>query len=246
MLERATAKVRQFASAIACAVALLPSPLNASDSANEPSARSAIIDRIRAASLDDIAGDDQLLAYARAKGRAAYQARCAECHGPRGRGSIGNPDLTDRDWLWGGTLSAIDETNRVGIRSGDDLARESEMPAFLEKELLTKVQISDVAAFVMSFTKRGSDPAAAKRGALLFDKRCTGCHGENGRGNRAFGAPNLRDTIWLYGGKRSDIIRTVSHGRRGEMPGFEDRLDDATLKLLAVYVHSLGGGETDQ
>ncbi len=208
-------------------------------------ADNAIVDRIRAASLEEIARDGKLSAFARAGGRAAYGVNCSQCHGAGGRGSKANPNLEDGDWLWGGTLAAIDETIRVGIRAGLDETRESEMPAFLEKELLTKTKISDVAAFVLSFSGRG-DAAAAKRGGAIFDSQCTGCHGLKGRGNQAFGAPNLRDAIWLYGGGREDIIETVSFGRRGVMSAWQDQLDEVTLKLLAVYVHSLGGGEADR
>ena len=227
-------------------------PLDSDDTASVPAAsqigtaratQNAIVDRIRDASLEDIAEDSELLAYALSEGRSAFAVHCSKCHGAGARGSAGYTNLSDDDWLWGGTLSAIDETIRVGIRSGLDDARESEMPPFLVNELLTKTKVSDVAEYVLSFTERGRDAAAAMRGRAIFDAQCSGCHGANARGNQAFGAPNLRDEIWLYGGERDDIVRTISFGRRGVMPAWQDRFGELKLKLLAVYVHSLGGGE---
>ena len=201
-------------------------------------------DRIRAAEPAAIAKDPELLEFALAGGRSAYAVNCSQCHGAGAAGSASYPNLNDDDWLWGGTLADIGATIRGGIRSGHDDARDSEMPAFLKDEILTKAQISDVAEFVLSLSQRGGDAQAAARGREIYAENCASCHREDGSGNREFGAPNLRDGIWLYGGERDDIVEAVSLSRRGVMPAWQGRLDEVTLKLLTVYVHSLGGGET--
>jgi cytochrome c oxidase cbb3-type subunit 3 len=117
------------------------------------------------------------------------------------------------------------------------------MPAFLKDQLLNAAQINDVAEFVLSLAGRGSDPSAAGRGKALFAEQCVSCHGETGQGNQEFGAPSLRDAIWLYGGDKRTIVGNVSNAVRGVMPAWEGRLDPVTIKVLTVYVHSLGGGK---
>jgi len=206
--------------------------------------KKAYFDRIRAAEPEDIARDPELLEFALAGGRSAYAVNCSQCHGAGAAGSYSFPNLNDDDWLWGGTLADIGATIRGGIRSGHENARDSAMPAFLKDEILTEAQIADVAEFVLSLSNRSGDAAAAGRGKPIFAENCASCHRENGSGNREFGAPNLRDAIWLYGGERKDIVESVSFSRRGVMPAWQGRLDEVTLKLLTVYVHSLGGGET--
>ena len=206
-------------------------------------AKAVHVDKIRKAGLEDIRKDPALLEFALAGGRSAFAVNCSQCHGAGATGSKGYPNLNDDDWLWGGTLADISATIRGGIRSGHEDTRDSAMPAFLRDEILNKAQIADVAEFVLSLSKRSRDPAAAKRGGVLYTENCASCHREDGRGNREFGAPNLRDAIWLHGEGRDDIVETISNSRRGVMPAWQGRLDEVTLKLLAVYVHSLGGGE---
>jgi cytochrome c oxidase cbb3-type subunit 3 len=203
-------------------------------------------DRIQTAALADIEKDAELLEFALAGGRSAYAVNCSQCHGAGATGSVGYPNLNDDDWMWGGTLDEIADTIRFGIRSDHEDTRESEMPAFLRDEILTKEQIADVTQFVLSLTNNASDEAAAKRGAPVFAENCAACHREDASGNREFGAPNLRNGIWLYGGAPEDIVATISESRKGVMPAWQGRLDEVTLKLLAVYVHSLGGGEADR
>jgi len=96
---------------------------------------------------------------------------------------------------------------------------------------------------VRSWNHFCSDAAAVSRGAPLFAENCVACHGENGKGNQALGAPNLTDAIWLYGGDKATIMQTVSKGRSGVMPAWGDRLGEGTIKSLTLYVHSLGGGQ---
>jgi cytochrome c oxidase cbb3-type subunit 3 len=119
----------------------------------------------------------------------------------------------------------------------------NDMPAFGRDGLLTPLQIADVADYVLSLSHSGAASPQAVRGQALFTENCAACHGETGRGNRELGAPNLADGLWLYGGDKASIIASISESRRGVMPSWESRLDDVTIRQLAVYVHSLGGGE---
>lgn len=199
--------------------------------------------RILAASLDDIRGDPELLAIALAGGRSAFADNCAPCHGPGGAGRKGFPSLADDAWLWGGTLDAIDRTIQYGIRSAHDETRQSVMPAFGVDGILTREQIDDVGEHVVSLTGRGADPGAAARGKAVFADQCIACHGEAGEGNPELGAPILTGRNWLYGGTKGDIVAQVTRPRLGVMPAWTGRLDPATIKMLAIYVHSLGGGQ---
>ncbi len=202
------------------------------------------LDRIEAASVEEIAGDAELIEIALAGGRAAFADNCAPCHGSGGAGGPGYPNLLDDAWLWGGTLDSIRTTIEHGIRwSLDEETRASEMPRFGVDDLLTADQINDVAEYVLSLSANSAEAAAAERGAAVFEENCAGCHGESGQGMAELGAPRLNDAIWLYGGDKATIVQTVTNGRGGVMPAWGGRLDETTIKQLAVYVHSLGGGE---
>jgi cytochrome c oxidase cbb3-type subunit 3 len=198
--------------------------------------------RIAEQPLDRIRTDSELLEFALAGGRSAFAVNCSQCHGQGAEGSKGYPNLNDDSWLWGGTLDAIYRTIRVGIRSTHSDTRVSAMPAFLRDNMLTKAQIGDTAEFVLSLGKRATDQAAAARGKAVFAEQCVACHGPAGKGNPELGAPDLTDAIWLYGGDRGTIVQTISYARHGVMPAWEGRLDAVTIKQLAIYVHSLGGG----
>ncbi len=206
-------------------------------------AQSGYVQRIQAASLADIEGDSTLLEFALAGGRSAFAVNCSQCHGLGAAGSLGYPNLNDDDWLWGGTLDGIDQTIRFGIRSSHDDARVGDMPAFLRDEILDRAQIEDVAAYVLSLSETVEDTEAVARGAAIFAEQCVACHQDGGTGSPELGAPNLADGIWLYGGDRANVIQTIASGRAGVMPAWVDRLDAATIKQLAIYVHTLGGGE---
>ena len=117
------------------------------------------------------------------------------------------------------------------------------MPAFLKDEVLNREQIGFVTEYVLSLSGQQHDAAAARKGAPLFAEQCVACHQKDGTGNRELGAPNLTDAIWLYGGDRATVAETVSYSRQGMMPAWESRLDAVTVKQLALYVHSLGGGQ---
>jgi len=192
--------------------------------------------------VTEIAKDNELLNYAIAGGKMVFAENCAPCHGAQGSGTPGFPVLADDDWLWGGTLEEIETTIRFGIRSTHEDTRTSEMPAFGDDYLET-AQIKDVAEYVLSLSDRESSKAAAERGEEVFKDNCEACHGEHGEGMAFQGAPRLDDGIWLYGGERQDIINQVSKPRHGVMPTWNARLDDVSIKQVAIYVHALGGGQ---
>ena len=194
-------------------------------------------------SLDDIQNTPQLLEFALAGGRSAFAVNCSQCHGQGAAGAKGYPNLNDDEWLWGGTLDQIEQTIRHGVRSGDEKAHDSQMPAFLKDGLLKPAQVNDVAEYVLSLTGKSTDAAAAARGKPIFATNCAACHGANGQGSLEFGAPNLRDAIWLYGSDKATVVETISYARRGVMPAWQGRLDPVTIKELAIFVHSLGGGK---
>jgi cytochrome c oxidase cbb3-type subunit 3 len=136
------------------------------------------------------------------------------------------------------------QTIQFGARSGDPKAHDGQMLAFGKDGTLKKEEIVTVANYVRSLsglsTRPGYDAAA---GAKIFTENCAVCHGDQAKGNQEVGAPNLTDKIWLYGGDEATIIETVTNGRAGVMPAWAGRLDPSTIKAMAVYVHSLGGGQ---
>jgi len=203
----------------------------------------AYLERIAARETADIAGDSELLGFALAGGRSAYADNCAPCHGLGGAGQRGYPTLADDVWLWGGTLDDIETSILYGVRSGHDETRYSEMPAFGADELLTEEEIAAVADYVLSLSGGAGDAADVAAGAEIFADNCAACHGEAGEGDPTQGAPSLNDQIWLYGGERADIMAQVRKPQHGIMPAWVGRLDPATIKMLSVYVHSLGGGQ---
>lgn len=209
--------------------------------ADRATAGSALLD----ASLEEIETDRELQQFAMAAGESAFGDNCATCHGAGGRGAKGYPRLADDIWLWSGTLDGIEYTLRHGIRHDEDPeTRFSAMPAFGRDGLLTRSQIDDVVSHVMSLSgQEVEDEEAVSRGADIFSAQCATCHGEDGKGDRTVGAPNLTDDNWQFGSEYRDIYNTVYNARNAHMPAWEGRLDDATIKSLAVYVHSLGGGE---
>ncbi|MFZ5790559.1 MAG: cytochrome-c oxidase, cbb3-type subunit III [Pseudomonadota bacterium] len=199
----------------------------------------------QAPSLADIQADPDLLNFAMAGGRATFNENCAPCHGLGGSGRPGGfPTLADDDWLWGGTLDEVAQTIRHGIRNADPDSRQSVMPNFGTDAILDNAQIADVAEYVLSLSGRSTDAAAADRGKPLFADNCAACHGDKGQGLPEFGAPNLTDAIWLYGdGSKAAIIAQVTQPKMGVMPSWQGRLTEAQQRMVAVYVHSLGGGQ---
>lgn len=194
--------------------------------------------RFEAASFEDVQADSTLYAFALAGGKSAFGDNCATCHGTGGAGASGYPNLNDDDWLWGGTVNDIYQTVSFGIRSLHDETRFSEMPAFAG--ILSDNEVSDLAGFV---TAKAAGVDMPDIGAALYAENCAVCHADNAGGDKTFGAPNLVDAIWFYGGTQGDIEAQIKKPKHGMMPAWQDRLSENTLRQLAIYVHSLGGGE---
>lgn len=204
--------------------------------------RAGTMDRIAALSFADIRKDPELMAAAQIAGRIAFANNCQPCHGGGGGGNPGYPALAAGAWIWGGTLDAIQQTIMHGIRSGDPDARNSQMPRFGADGVLQPAQIQQVADYVMTLYGKGGGKDVSA-GQKLFTDNCVVCHGEAGQGNRDLGAPRLMSRVHLYGDDRATVVAQIAVPRTGVMPNWNTRLDAATIKSLALYVHSLGGGE---
>ena len=229
MLERGTAGVLGWTSR-----GQLAEEISVADQA-----RTTINEQLARSPLERLPQDSALMQQAVAGGRAAFLVNCVQCHGSGAAGSPGYPNLNDDDWLWGGDLKAIEYTLVHGIRQhGDDMTRSSQMPPF--EGVFEENQLDAVIDHVLSLNSN-ANPSAV--GAQLYAENCAICHGPAGLGDRAQGAPNLADAIWLYGGTRAEIQRQILAPRNGMMPKWEGRLNPVTIKMLAAYVHSLGGGE---
>ena len=213
--------------------------------ADARAAQSDNISRITELPLEDIKADEDLLRYAVAGGKSAFLVNCSQCHGSGAAGGANYPNLNDDDWIWGGTLEAIETTLKHGIRySLDEETRVSEMSAFGADEILSREEIEKAAEHVLALAGLDHDAALAAEGATVFEDNCAACHGEAGEGNHELGAPALNDAIWLYSGEREAVISQITKPKQGVMPGWQSRLDPTTIKQLALYIHGLGGGET--
>lgn len=214
----------------------------AKEIAEAEAANAAINQKLASAELASIADDPELSGYATSAGAAVFKTWCAQCHGSGAAGAKGYPNLLDNDWLWGGDIEEIHTTISHGIRNEtDDDARYSEMPAF--GEILEPAEIDQVSNYVMSLSGTPQDAAQVADGEVVFMDNCAACHMEDGTGDRAQGAPNLADAIWLYGGDFDTVKETVTNARYGVMPAWSDRLSEAQVRAVATYVHQLGGGE---
>lgn len=172
-----------------------------------------------------LAGDAGALAV----GQKLFLNNCAQCHASDGGGSRGFPNLTDRDWLWGGTPEAV----KASISEG----RTGQMPPF--GPALGEQGVKDAAHYVMSLSGLASDSIRVARGKPLFAQTCAACHGAEGKGNPALGAPNLTDKTWLHGAAEPVIIETITRGRTNQMPAHKDLLSESRIHLLTAYVLSL-------
>lgn len=204
---------------------------------------SAAMSRIATLEFDQILKDSELKAVAMAAGRISFANNCQPCHGPAGAGRPEYPNLADDEWLWGGKLADIQQTLLYGVRNGRTDTRDSAMPRFGADGVLDTKQLSQTTDYVLALAGRAPAGADLQPGELIFAENCAACHGEKGIGNREFGAPRLNDAIWLYGSDRASIQRQIANPRLGVMPAWVDRLDAATIKSLALYVHAFGGGE---
>lgn len=199
--------------------------------------------QLKNASLQQIESDPKLQAYALAVGQSVFGDNCATCHGTGGTGGKGYPNLRDDVWLWGGTLEDIQHTITVGVRSEHPQTRFSQMPAFGRDGIVPAEQVNDLTEYVVALSHRPADAAAVARAAPVFQANCAICHGPEGKGMPAQGAPDLTDADWLYGSARADIKGQIWNGRGGVMPTWEHRFDPETIKALAVYVHANAAGQ---
>ena len=184
-----------------------------------------LYERFAAMDVKTIAGDPQ----ARAVGQKLFLNNCAQCHASDGGGSRGFPNLADRDWLWGGDPQSI----RTTIAEG----RTGTMPAF--GAALGEGGTKDAAHYVLSLSGSAHDSIRRARGEVIFKGTCAACHGAEGKGNPALGAPNLTDRVWLHGSGERTVIETIGRGRANQMPAHKDLLTPAQIHLLTGYVWSL-------
>lgn len=180
--------------------------------------------------LKQVAADPE----ARAIGQKLFLNYCAQCHASDGGGSRGFPNLTDRDWLWGGEPELI----KASISAG----RNGVMPPF--GAALGEEGVKDVAHYVMSLSGLTHDPIRAARGKDKFATTCVACHGPEGKGNTQLGAPNLTDKTWLYGASEPIIMETITKGRNNVMPAHKEFLGEAKVHILAAYVYGLSNRES--
>lgn len=199
--------------------------------------------RFASASLQDIKNDRELYAYAVSGGAIAFKNNCAPCHGSGGQGGKGYPNLNDDMWLWGGSLDQIYTTIRYGAHNDNANTHVGGMPSW--KDVLKADDIEAVAVYVENMHKgdKADKTPAYVKGKEVFAANCASCHGDNGEGKIDVGAPALSSNIWQWGGDHATVVQTITNGRSGVMPAWEERLPASTVKQLAVYVHSLGGGK---
>ena len=183
----------------------------------------------RATPVEELLSDRRALKM----GQRLFANNCAQCHGSDARGSYGFPNLADNDWLWGGSVEAI----HTSIANG----RVAVMPPWLAA--LGEQGIAEVADYVLSFS---TDVAATAAGQQKYGMYCASCHGPEGKGNIAFGAPDLTNGIWLYSGSRGEIMQTIRNGRNGQMPAHRNLLGDDRIHLITAYVYSLSHGGASQ
>ncbi|BBN81395.1 Cbb3-type cytochrome c oxidase subunit [Pseudoalteromonas sp. A25] len=178
--------------------------------------------------IEALAKDEKALEI----GQRLFAQNCAQCHGSDARGGTGFPNLTDNDWLYGGTPDKIKETLLEG--------RVAAMPPW--KDALGEQGIKEMTAYVLSLSGRKVNQKDADAGKAKF-AMCAACHGMDGKGsvahNLPFGAPNLTDNIWLYGGSQRAVEESLINGRAGVMPAWKDILGEDKVHLLTAYVYSL-------
>lgn len=203
--------------------------------------------QIERADFTAIQADENLMSIVRSTGHQLFGDNCAACHGIDAKGGANYPDLTDDDWLWGDDVQTIADTISVGVNTANPGSRLGEMPRFGVDQMLPREDIERAANYVYSLSNpdhaRPGNIETIAAGKEVFLANCASCHGEDAHGKRDVGAPNLTDNLWLYGGDLETIITTIHAGRRGHMPTWDQRLTRAEIKILALYVHSLGTGK---
>jgi cytochrome c oxidase cbb3-type subunit 3 len=182
-------------------------------------------DRYLALPVEEIATDPAV----RKMGMRLFANNCAQCHGADARGAYGFPNLADNDWLYGGDPATIKATLENG--------RQAAMPAW--GSIIGDKGVADAAQYVLSLNGRETDAGKVAAGETVFKTYCVACHGPDAKGNPAFGAPNLTNGIWLYGGTQEQIEQTLRSGRNGKMPAFKDTLSEDKIHILTAYVYGL-------
>lgn len=206
--------------------------------------RAAWTTRIANENYQAIQADPHLMAIVRQTGRTLFGDNCAACHGFNAKGGKGYPDLTASSWLWGGDPETIAETIRVGINSTHPNTRVAQMLAFGRDQILQRPDVENVVSYVQSLSgapaSKQMPPQALEAGKAVFAANCASCHGDDGKGKTELGTPDLTDNVWIYGGDRQSIYKTVWSGRQGHMPTWESRLGPVERKILALYLTDLG------
>ncbi|OGU34111.1 MAG: cytochrome-c oxidase, cbb3-type subunit III [Hydrogenophilales bacterium RIFOXYA1_FULL_63_33] len=222
--------------------ALLLEDMNRAAIAQKP-----YFDKVAAMSYAQVAKDPDMNGFILSAGKALFSDNCAPCHQAGGQGVVGFfPNLTDDDWLYGGSFDKIHETITGG--------RHGYMPTF--SEVLSPEQIDQLANYVASLSGIGHDATKAAAGNVLFHSEtaaCYYCHGADAKGRKEIGSANLTDNIWLWAnvpaassadGKVAAIRSVIASGlNKGVMPAWAGRLSPEQIKVLTVYVHELGGGQ---
>jgi cytochrome c oxidase cbb3-type subunit 3 len=192
---------------------------------------------------DKFESQPDLVRYADGLARPAYAKHCASCHGANLKGdqAKGAPNLSDTVWLYNaGDVADVERTILYGIRSGNAKAHNiTDMPALGRSLQLTPQEASDVTSYVLAFTRPQADPAAVQRGSQIFQGKgvCYDCHSGDAAGNPDYGAPNLADNDWLYGGSRDQVYSSVFNGRHGRCPAWIGKLSAEQIRALALYLH---------
>ncbi len=207
--------------------------------------RSVWLSKMQGLTVDAINGDNKLRSYALAGGKAVFKERCAACHGSGGVGAPGlYPILVDDEWAWGGTLADIEQTIKYGVRNSNSQSRQSEMPKLGLSQSLDATKVGLVADYVVALSQMSAS-AAGMPGEAIFIEECSACHGPAGVGIKEMGGPPLNNNIWLFKDPAKDVrttvIEQVNAPKHGTMPAWIEVMDENTIKMLAVYVGSLGG-----
>ncbi|WP_265519319.1 cytochrome-c oxidase, cbb3-type subunit III [Nitratireductor luteus] len=208
--------------------------------------RAAWTDEIVRLDFAEITKRPELMRIVRESGSTLFGDNCAVCHGTDAKGSPGFPSLADDSWLWGGNPEIVAETLRIGINSTHPETRFAQMPAFGRDGILDRPAISSIVSFIRNNAEGIDDLGpldmkGVEEGAQLFAENCAACHGAEGRGDPAMGAPDLMDNSWVISSDRASLSRTIWQGRQGQMPHWEERLAEIDRKILAIYVTEIAG-----
>jgi cytochrome c oxidase cbb3-type subunit 3 len=186
-------------------------------------------DKYLALPVAEIASDPAVLKM----GQRMFANSCAQCHGADAKGRYGFPNLTDNDWLYGSSANEI----KTSITAG----RQGVMPAW--GEIIKDKGVKEATAYILSLSGREGDAADIAAGETIYKTYCVACHLPDGSGNKAMGAANLANGIWLYGGSPEQISQTIRSGRNGVMPAHKETLSEDKIHILTAYVYSLSQGQ---